>query len=206
MKNGKPTQAMTVMRRALANDPKWDVDHLVPTDYPTPRADLIEWANIFRDAKLDENDESLGSLRASAEGMIRFHAGERDKAAGLFDKALELDRYNHAALLYQAIIDLDDGRIVDARRRLKVAIETTATSHPVTRLYLARAELLSGADEAARKRLQELVETEPTLVQARYSLAMALRAQKLEVQATNQLKSVVRQDPEYLPAKQALAF
>jgi len=205
MKNGKATQAMTVMRRALANDPKWDLDRLVPTDYPAPKSDLLGWADAFRDAKIDANDESLGSLRASAEGMIRFHAGERDKAAALFDKALKLDRYNHAALLYQAVMDLDAGRVVDARRRLKLAIETTATSHPVTRLYLARAELLSGDDEAARKRLQDLVETEPTLVQARYSLAMALRAQKLEAQATTELKSVVRQDPDYLPAKQALA-
>ena len=205
MSKGKFTQAMTVMRRALANDPRWDADRQVTTDFPTPRSDLVVWADAFRNAKIDAADESLDSLRASAEGMIRYHAGEREKATALFDRALKLDRYNHAALLYLAVMDLDAGRITDARRRLKVAVETTATSHPVTRLYLARAELLSGDDESARKRLQDLVETEPTLVQARYSLAMVLRAQKLEAQAVTELKAVVRQDPDFLPAKQALA-
>jgi tetratricopeptide (TPR) repeat protein len=205
MKNGKATPAMTIMRRALANDPAWDADRQVVTDYPTPKSDLVAWANVFRDAKIDPNDESLGSLKASSEGVIRFHAGERDKATALFEKALKLDRYNHAALLYQAVIELDAGRIVDAKKHLKVAVETTATSHPMTRLYLARAELLTGDLESARKRLQDLVETEPTLVQARYSLAMVLRAQKLESQATTELKAVVRQDPDYQPAKQALA-
>ena len=34
---------------------------------------------------------------------------------------------------------------------------------------------------------------------------MVLRAQKLEAQAKNELTAVVRQDPDYLPAKQALA-
>ncbi|HEY1099270.1 MAG TPA: tetratricopeptide repeat protein, partial [Myxococcota bacterium] len=205
MKAGHVTQAMTVMRRALANDPKFDIDRLVPTDYPTPRSDFTVWADAFRDAKIDAGDESLSALRAATEGMIRYHGGERDKATALFEKALKLDRYSHAALLYLAVMDLDAGRVADARRRLKIAVETTATSHPVTRLYLARAELLSGDQDTARKRLQDLVETEPTLVQARYSLAMVLRAQQLEAQATEMLKAVVRQDPDFLPAKQALA-
>ncbi len=42
-------------------------------------------------------------------------------------------------------------------------------------------------------------------MQARYSLGMVLRSQKLEAQARDELRAVVKQDPDYLPAKQALA-
>ncbi len=205
IKNEKYTQAMTIMRRALSNDPHWDLDRLLPTDFPMPRTDLTAFADAFRDAKTPKDDESLMSLKYSSEGMIRYHAGERKIAEGLFGQALKVDRYNHAALLYLSIMNIEDGQFAEPKRRLKLAIETTAASHPVTRLYLARAELASGDIEAARKRLQDLVETEPTLVQARYSLAMTLRQLKLEFQAASELKSVVRQDPDYLPAKQALA-
>ena len=205
MKNGKFTQANTIMRRALSNDPNWERDRLVPTDFPTPGADLNVFADLFRDAKMDPKDESLLSLRASAEGMIRFHAGDRDRAGDLLTRALKLDRYNHAALLYQGLLDLDAGRPAFARKRFQVALDTTASSDPLTRMYLARSLLASGDVEGARKRLQDLVETEPTLVQARYSLAIALRKQELEAQAQNELRSVVRQDPDFLPAKQALA-
>ncbi|MDP2342511.1 MAG: tetratricopeptide repeat protein [Deltaproteobacteria bacterium] len=205
VKNLKFTQAMTIMRRALSNDPAWDRDRLLPTDFPTPRSDLSAFADAFRDAKTPKDDESLLSLKYSSEGMIRYHAGEHDKAEQLFGLALKEDRYNHAALLYLSVMNMGDGQYAEPKRRLKLAVDTTAASHPVTRLYLARAELLTGDDDAARTRLTDLVETEPTLVQARYSLAMVLRKQKLEAQATTELKSVVRQDPDYLPAKQALA-
>jgi tetratricopeptide (TPR) repeat protein len=205
MKNGKAAQAMTIMRRALANDPAWEHDRQVLTDYPTPPSDLIAYADAFRDARIDAKDESLGSLRSSAEGIIRYHAGERDKASALFLTALRIDRNNDAALLYQGLMDLDAGRVQDGRKRFRTAVDSTAGRSPVTRMYLARADLMSGDVEGARKQLQDLVETEPTLVQARYSLAMVLRAQKLEAQAKNELTAVVRQDPDYLPAKQALA-
>jgi len=205
MKNGKTAQAMTIMRRALANDPAWERDRQVLTDYPMAPSELVPYADIFRDAPLDPKDESLASLRSSAEGVIRYHAGERDKASALFLAALRIDRNNDAALLYQGLMDLDNGRIQDGRKRFRTAVDSTAGRSPVTRMYLARADLLSGDIEGARKQLQDLVETEPTLVQARYSLAMVLRAQKLEAQAKNELKAVVRQDPDYLPAKQALA-
>jgi predicted Zn finger-like uncharacterized protein len=205
MKNGKAAQAMTIMRRALTNDPAWERDRQVLTDFPTLPADLIVYADAFRDARLDSKDESIGSLRNSAEGVIRYHAGDRDKASALFLAALRMDRNNDAALLYQGIIDLDAGRVADGRKLFRTAVDSTAGRSPVTRLYLARADLLSGDVESARSQLQEIVDTEPTLVQARYSLAMVLRAQKLEAQATNELKAVVRQDPDFLPAKQALA-
>jgi tetratricopeptide (TPR) repeat protein len=205
MKNNKASQAMTIMRRAFANDPNWERDRRVPTDYPTPADDLIAFADVFKNAPIDaDKDESLAAQRAAAEGMIRFHAGQVREAAGLFATALKLDRNNDTALLYQGIMDLEAGRLQDARRRLRQAVETGGR-HPITRLYAARADHLAGDIEGARKQLLDLVETEPTLVQARYSLGMVLRSQKLEAQARDELRAVVKQDPDYLPAKQALA-
>jgi tetratricopeptide (TPR) repeat protein len=206
IKNGRAAQAMTIMRRSFNNDPNWGRDRKVPTDYPAPTSDLLPFADAFKDFVVDvKKDESLAAQRASAEGMIRYHAGEKDRAANLFATALRLDRNNDVGLLYMGLIDLEAGRNGEARRRLVSAIGTHAKGHSVTRLYLARAELASGNVEEARTQLQSLVEDEPTMVQARYTLAMVLRAQKLEAQARNELKSVVKQDPDFLPAKQALA-
>jgi tetratricopeptide (TPR) repeat protein len=205
MKNNKSSQAMTIIRRAFANDPNWERDRRVPTDYPTPADDLIALADVFKNAPIDVNkDESLAAQRAAAEGMIRFHAGQMREASALFGTALKLDRNNDTALLHQGILDLEAGRLQEARRRLRQAVETGGR-HPITRLYAARADHLAGDIEGARKQLQDLVETEPTLVQAKYSLGMVLRSQKLEAQARNELRAVVKQDPDYLPAKQALA-
>ena len=205
MKNNKASQAMTVIRRAFANDPNWERERRVPTDYPTPADDLIAYADVFKTAPVDVNkDESLAAQRAAAEGMIRFHAGQVRESAALFASALKLDRNNDTALLYQGIMDLEAGRLQDARRRLRQAVETGGR-HPIIRLYAARADHLIGDVELARTQLQDLVETEPTLLQARYSLGMVLRSQKLEAQSRNELRSVVTQDPDYLPAKQALA-
>jgi lipopolysaccharide biosynthesis regulator YciM len=69
---------------------------------------------------------------------------------------------------------------------------------------MGRAELAGEDLEAARKRLGELAEAEPGFVQARYSLAMVMRAQKLDAQANELLRAVVKQDPDFLPARQAL--
>ncbi len=205
MKNGKTTEANTVMRKAMSNDPAWDKEHKVPTDYPTPPSDLVAYADLFESAKIDPKDESLRSLRASNEGIIRYHAGQQGRAVESFNDALRLDRNNHAALLFLGVIDLNNGRPGEAKKKLRHAFETTARGHPVTRLYLARAEFSTGEVEAARKRLLDLVETEPHLLQARYSLAMVLRSQKLEAQAKEHLRFVVKHDPDYLAAKRALA-
>jgi tetratricopeptide (TPR) repeat protein len=145
------------------------------------------------------------SLKYSSEGIIRYHAGQKDRAETLFNQAIKSDTYNHAALLYLSILDMERGRFAEPKAKLKEAIATTAASHAVTQLYLGRVQAALGDLEGARKRLSDLAETEPTLVQARYSLAMVLRAQKLEAQATTELKAVVQQDPDFLPAKQALA-
>lgn len=205
MKNNKASQAMTIMRRAFANDPNWERDRRVPTDYPTSSGDLLAFAEVFKATPSDvSKDESLAAQRAAAEGMIRFHAGEVRESAGLFATALKLDRNNDAALLYQGIMDLEAGRIADARRRLRLAVDTGGR-HPIIRLYAARADHLAGDVEGARKQFQNLVETEPTLLQAKYSLGMVLRTQKLEAQARNELRAVIKQDPDFLPAKQALA-
>jgi len=198
----KHKQALTIMRKALDPDPVWEREHLVPNDYPTLNTDLVAGAAAFRDATVPAEDESL---RLSSEGMMRFHAGQLDEAEKLFQQALKVDAYNHAALLYLSIVELGRGRVAEPRARLKKALETTGGSHPVTQLYMARADAAGGDLEAARKRLVELTEAEPTLIQARYSLAMVLRQQKLEAEAAEQLKAVVRQDPDYTPAKQALA-
>jgi tetratricopeptide (TPR) repeat protein len=137
--------------------------------------------------------------------MIRFHAGEIGRAEALFATALKEDRYNLAALLYAATTDLDLGRPQEARRRLRLAMQTTAGGHAITRLYLADAELRTGELKGAQARLQDLVETEPALIQARYLLGVILRKQGEEEEGRKLLEAVVRTDPDFLPAKQALA-
>ena len=202
---GRSTEAMTIMRRALDTDPAHDRDRRVPTDFPLPPEDLIPFADAFRDAKIDMEDDSLLSLKLSSEGVIRFHAGQRRAARALLQQALAPDPYNHAALLYLAVLEQEDGGIQEPKTRLQLAAETTGTGHAITRLYLARAEARAGELNEARKRLTELIESEPTLVQARHELALVLGRQKEDAAARTLLKDIVLADPDYLPAKQALA-
>jgi predicted Zn finger-like uncharacterized protein len=200
----KLTQAMTVMRKTLDHDPLWEREHVLPTDFPTLPQDVLPFAEVFRTAVVPPGDESLPSLRASSEGMIRFFAGQRSEAEKLFVQALKTDPQNHAAVLYLSILELENGRSNEPRARLADYIRETASAHPVTLLYAGRAEAAAGNTEAARKRFADLVETEPTLHQARYSQAMLLKKKKLDAQASEELRAILKQDPDYLPAKRAL--
>jgi cellulose synthase operon protein C len=203
----RATQAMTVMRRAWENDPHWDSDRLVLSDYPTPRRDLIAFADAFANAKVTDtgDDESLIAQKHAAEAMIRYQAGQRAEAENLTRKSLAADRANLFALLYLGVIEYNAGRFPDARKRLRLAIDTTGTPHAVTRLYLARAEMKTGDVEAARKRLQDLVDQEPNFVQAAFSRAMLMRQEGLTAQANDELRKIVRADADYTPAKRALS-
>lgn len=201
----RATQAMTIMRRAFENDPAFEIDRRTLTDYPTPRRDLVAFADAFKQAKVPPGDESLGALKLAAEAMIRYHAGQKETAEQLARRAIDEDRFNLFALLYLGVIELDDGRAAEAKKHLRLAVETTGTPHAVMRLYLARAEMKTGDTAIARKRLQDLIDQEPTLVQAAYSLAMLLRQEKLEGQVRDELKKVILKDQDYIPAKRALA-
>jgi Tfp pilus assembly protein PilF len=57
----------------------------------------------------------------------------------------------------------------------------------------------------AKKNIQDLVDQEPTLVQAQYTQAMLARSQHQDGPATEELKKVVKADPDFTPAKRALA-
>jgi tetratricopeptide (TPR) repeat protein len=205
MGSDKSTQAMTIMRRAFENDPHYERDRISLTDYPTPRRDLISFADVFKNTKVPASDESLGALKLAAEGMIRYHAGQVTEAEALEKRALAEDRFNLFALLYLGVIELGDGRAQQAKNHLRLAVETTGTPHAIMRLYLSRAEIETGELDVAKKRLQDLIDQEPTLVQANYSLAMLLRQQKLESQARDELKKVLSKDQDYIPAKRALS-
>ncbi len=201
----KPTEAMTIIRRAFDNDPDFAADRTVLTDYPTPRSDLATFADTFKNAKVPATDESLSSLKLAAEGMIRYAAGEVGAAEALENKTLAEDRFSDVALLYLGVIEIHDGRVQEAKKHLRLATETTAKNHSITRLYLARSELLTGELDNAAKHLQDLIDQEPTLVQAQFSLAMTFRKQHHETDAEEELKKVVKADPDYTPAKKALA-
>lgn len=203
----RATQAMTIIRRAFENDPHYEMDRPLLTDYPTARGDLVAFADAFKRAKVDgsRDDNSLVAQKHAAEAMIRYHAGQRGEAEALARKSLAEDRVNLFALLYLGVIELDTGRETDARKRLRLAVDTTGTPHAITRLYLARAEMRTGEIEVARKRLQDLVDQEPTLVQAAFSRAMLLRQEGLPAQGDDELKKVLKSDPDYMPAKRALS-
>ena len=205
IKNGKISQAMAIMQLASHGDPAWYLELLSLTDFPLAAEDVIAFADVFSKAQAAEDDESSISQKYAAEGMIRYIGGQRKNAEKLFSASLEKDRNNLAAILYLSVLNMEEAQYAEPLLRLKAAVEMTAASRPIMRLYLARAELFSGDAVGARAHLAELVENEPSLVQARYSLAMALREQKLEAEATSELRTVVQQDPDFLPAKQALA-
>ncbi|MCC7070527.1 MAG: zinc-ribbon domain-containing protein [Deltaproteobacteria bacterium] len=205
VKNDKMSQGMTLMARAMQNDPSSAVERRVLTDYPTAHRDFIGMADAFKVAKAPANDSSLAAQKEAAEGILRYHGGQRKEAEALLRRALAEDQFSHAALLYLGIIELEDARLSDARKHLHLAATTTGKGHLLTQMYLARAELATGDPESARKRLQDVIDQDGTLVQASYSLGVLLRQQNLEGQALEEFKKVIRADPDYTPAKRALA-
>lgn len=205
LKNGKTSQGMTMMARAMQSDPRLPLEKRLLTDYPTSKRDYIAMADAFRDAKVPAADTSLAAQKQATEGILRYHAGQPKEAEVLMRRALAEDQFSHAALLYLGILELDSERLAEARKHLQTAVSTTGKGHLVTQLYLARVEVATGDPETARKRLQDVIDQDGTLVQASYSLGMLLRQQKLEGQALEELRKVIKADPDYTPAKRALA-
>ncbi|MBI1949344.1 MAG: zinc-ribbon domain-containing protein [Deltaproteobacteria bacterium] len=205
VKSDKMSQGMTMMARAMQNDPSLADEKRILTDYPTARRDFLAMADVFKAAKAPAADSSLAAQKEATEGVLRFHGGQKKEAEVLLRRALAEDQFSHAALLYLGVIELSDSRLSDARKHLHLAATTTGKGHLVTQMYLARAELLTGDPESARKRLQDVIDQDATLVQASYSLGMLLRQQNLEGQALEELRKVIKADPDYTPAKRALA-
>lgn len=205
VKNDKMSQGMTIMARAMQNDPGLSDEKRILTDYPTARRDFHAMADSFKAAKAPPADSSLAAQKEATEGILRFHGGQQKDAEVLLRRALAEDQFSHTALLYLGVIELRDSRLSDARKHLQLAATTTGKGHLVTQLYLARAELATGDPESARKRLQDVIDQDGTLVQASYSLGMLLRQQGLEGQALEELRKVIKADSDYTPAKRALA-
>ena len=202
MRQRKAAQANTVMRKVLDIDPLHSRERLELSDYPAPDTDLLELADVFANAKVAEDDRSL---KLSSEGIIRFHARKAGAAKDLFERALKDDRNNHAALLYMAVLDLQSGRAGLAKKRLVQAQRTTAGTHSITQLYLARAEMQLGDLKKAERRLQDVLENEPTLVQAHFTLGELYVKQKKKDAAVERFRRVVKDAPDYLPVKRTLA-
>lgn len=205
LKNDKTSQGMTMMARAMQSDPRLALEKRLLTDYPTTTRDYASMADAFRDAKTPAADTSLAAQKQATEGILRYHAGQVKEAEALMRRALAEDQFSHAALLYLGIIELHDGRLAEARKHLQTAASTTGKGHLVTQMYLARVEVATGAPETARKRLQDVIDQDGTLVQASYSLGLLLRQMKLEGQALEEFRKIIRTDPDYTPAKRALA-
>lgn len=202
MRDGKSGSAFTVMRKALDVDPRHEIERPSVTDYPQSPRDLVSYAEAFREAKAPDPDVPL---KDATEGIIRYHASEREKARALFTRAIKEDRYNHPALLYISVMDYEEGRHAGVERRLKQAEKTTAGQHTITQLYLARAELAGGDLPAAEKRLTSIIDNEPTLVQAKFTLGQAKVKRKNSEEALRLWLSVVEDAPDYLPVKRAIA-
>lgn len=202
MRASRPSSAFTVMRKALDIDPRQDVERPSLSDYPTSARDLVAYADAFAAAKAPEPDIPL---KLATEGIVRYHAGQRERARSLFNRALQEDRYNHPALLYLSVMDFEDGRHAGVAKRLKQAERTTAGNHAVTQLYLARAELAGGDVDEAEKRLTRILDNEPGFAQAKFALGQVRRKQKRDDEALKLWRAIVGDAPDYLPVKRAIA-
>jgi tetratricopeptide (TPR) repeat protein len=207
MWNEKPTPAMKVMRDALRIDPARDSEHRVLTQYPLFQSDLIPLIAVIHNAKLPKGDAALGSLRDAAEGAVVVAAGEPDaKATALFQKALAEDRLNHTALLYSGFLSFRGGRAAEAQKDLDLALNSVARRHPLTMLYAARSLLALGEPADAKKMLDDLIESEPTLSQAKQTWADIRATQKGgKDDAVATWRAILVGDPESMPAKRALS-
>jgi Tfp pilus assembly protein PilF len=201
MRSERASPSFTVMRKALDIDPRQEQERLSLTDYPWSQSDLLGYADAFAKGTTAVANRPL---KNSSEGIIRYHAGNRPAARALFNRALADDRYNHPALLYLSVMEWEDGKGNSVQQMLKRAIDTTAGSHTVTQLYLARAELAGGQVAESKRRLVRILDGEPTLVQARFTLGQLHLEQKASEEALREWRVIIEQAPDYLPVKRAI--
>jgi predicted Zn finger-like uncharacterized protein len=199
---GQGARAVAQIRRALNVDPRHNASRVTLTDFPVPRTDVADYATALADLSTD----GIGkSLKYSSEGVVRYHAGDRLKSKSLLNKALAADGENHPALLYVAVIELEEGDAKKASRRLKKALKTTGANHAITQLYLAEAEVALGSFKDAEKRINAVIEEDPSIARAHFVAAeLMLRRGKRDA-GLQQLKKIVTESPMYRPAKARLA-
>jgi predicted Zn finger-like uncharacterized protein len=194
---GQSAKAATIMRKALDIDPRHSRERPFLSDYPSPAGDLLNYADVYSKAEVPDTDRSL---KYSSEGIMRYVAGQRSAARSLFGRALGIDRNNHAALLYMAVMDLEGGNPRQASKRLILA-ERTAGKHSITQYYLATAEKQMGKLESAKKRLEDILDNEPGISQAMNALGEVNLKMKRKREAEALFRKVLASDPDYQPAK-----
>jgi len=202
MISDQPRQAVTVMRRALDVDPALVDDLRILTDYPTPRSDLLVYADAFKSAR---PGTAGAAIKDAGEGMIRLAAGQDGAAEALFRRALASDRENHMSLFSLGVQSIARGKPADALTNLRRAYKGTGATHTLTNYYLARAELATGKTADAAKRFAEVVESDKALFQAAYWLAEARLRQGKREESIEAFRAILRDNPDYLPVKKKLA-
>ncbi len=200
--DGESTQAANVMRRALNSDPRYKADHRALTDFPTPTSDIVAYAKTYDKARPGSGGRAL---KLSGEGIVWYHADQISKAKATLQKALSLDSKNHGALLYMAVIDMDEDRYSAAARRLKKAVDSTAGSHAITHTYLAKAELRTGRLVDAEHRLGDVLDNDANSLAGRYALSQLRIRQDKKSEAEDMLRALLKEDPDYRPVKRSLA-
>ena len=202
IKEKQLSPAATIMRKALDIDPQRESERTVLTNYPLPENFLARYADFFKEAKVTGANRTL---KYSSEGVIRFHVGEKKEAMKLFALALREDRFNHAALLYSAIIDLENKNYRAAKQKLQKSEKTSARGHTVTQLYTARAEIGLKDYSSAEKRLRRVLDDDPNANGAKFTLAQHLHKRGQTAEAIKMFEELVWEAPDYVPVKRLLA-
>jgi Tfp pilus assembly protein PilF len=201
MKQGETAKANVTMRKALNLDPTYENERLALSEYPDNDDVFRGYAATFLKAKARADEKSL---QMSGAGIAYFHAGDAKRARKALNRSLRLDGKNLGALLYLGVMDLNGGNKNFARKRLERALRTVGGQHNITKLYLARAEMALRQTKRANQRLTSLLEEDSSLVPARYSLGVSYVRTGQKDLGVEQLREVLRADPNFQPAKKVL--
>lgn len=163
----------------------------------------ISWNNnqIFWQHTMTVNPKSF--LAHNNLGAVYTQLGKLPQAAEQFELALQIRPDDADTLVNLGMLQGGLGQTERAKELLEKGLQQRP-GDPKALLTLGMIALQEKQYNTAISRFQTLIETQPEDAAVRYQLAVALLAQGRKAEARAQLEEVLRQVPQYAPAREAL--
>lgn len=197
---GGYTRAFALMRRAADTDPMVARSRRRASPLALSVLPVNEAIEQFRRATSEDRNASVAN---AAIGMLYYHLGDRGRAATAVERALRADGSNVAALIYDAQLALDRGKVKIAERsalKLLAVERGSALGH----LLLGRAYKVQGKKEKATEQYESALRSNPGLLAARVEMAEMQLDEGDRDALVAQIQEAFRVDPHSLETRQIL--
>ena len=199
-KNGDSANLAMAMRKVLDVEPNYERDHFIFSDYPNYAGDTQIFLKALEGFSATEGD---ASIRLSSLGIAAYQMNNMGNALNYLNKALEEDKKNLGALMYQGAAELRQGQAGAALKSLEKATQVNRL-HLVTHYLLGLAQFNSGKTETARTTLKDVINDDSSFLPALCTLGEIERGKGNLDAARDHFLSAYKISIDMLPAKQGL--